>query len=52
MRCVSTDKVVVFARVSEDELIKFLFPVLTFLLHVIPSFVSDRFSFICATTFR
>ena len=26
MRCVGTDKVVVFARVSEDELIKFFVP--------------------------
>ena len=50
MRCVGTDKVVVFARVSEDELIKLL--ILTFSLHVIPSFVSDRFSFMCTTTFR
>ena len=29
-----------------------LLPVLTFSLHVIPSSVSDRFSFMCTTTFR
>ena len=54
MRCVGKYKVVVFARVSEDELklLSSLLPVLTFSLHVIPSSFSDRFSFMCTTTFR
>ena len=34
------------------SLLSSLFPVLTFSLHVIASFVSDRFSFMGTTTFR